>query len=66
MPPGRGELAGDDRPGHLRIDHGHVGRTASVASYIQKGVRCFNANLDEWITNGAAIYTDEVKKGLAG
>jgi 4-hydroxy-2-oxoheptanedioate aldolase len=45
---------------------GHVGRTASVASYIQKGVRFFNANLNEWLTNGAAIYTDEVKKGLAG
>jgi 4-hydroxy-2-oxoheptanedioate aldolase len=45
---------------------GHVGRTASVARYIQKGVRFFNANLNEWVTNGAAIYTDEVKKGSAG
>ena len=45
---------------------GHVGRIDSVASYIKKGVRFFNANLNEWITNGAAIYTDEVKKGLAG
>ena len=45
---------------------GHVGRTASIASYIQKGGRFFNANLNEWVTNGAAIYTDEVKKGIAG
>jgi len=45
---------------------GHVGRTANVASYIRKGVRFFNANLNEWLTNGAAMYTDEVKKGVAG
>jgi hypothetical protein len=37
-----------------------------VASYIQKGVRFFNANLNEWISNGAALYTDEVKKGVGG
>jgi hypothetical protein len=29
-------------------------------------VRFFHANLNEWLTTGAAIYTDEVKKGVAG
>ena len=43
---------------------GNVGRPASVASYIQKGVRFFHANLNDVISNGAALHTEECKKGF--